>query len=229
MFMERNYQKRKQILWWDIAFCEIASSVETLTMGMVSGLNVYAWEGWEEPVLTKCPEQGDSATSVPACMTWLLDMAAVKLQRLKGSRRGHLFLIDALKACSGSQTRSHETKYNNWKNHHPPICVSCRRQEGFNSSGTIHTQDWGYTSLSRAQKNAHTPHTFLMLQDTKGKFQNQNLTKFPQHTVLCQLPKLSNLVAIKSLLYLQTISGSFRFKEFLSMYCDFWEITATEN
>lgn len=51
----------------------------------------YAWEGWEEPELTKCPEQGDSATSVPACMTWLPDMAIMKLQRFKGSRRGGVF------------------------------------------------------------------------------------------------------------------------------------------
>lgn len=32
--------RRKQILWWDIALCEISISVEASTMGMVFGLNV---------------------------------------------------------------------------------------------------------------------------------------------------------------------------------------------
>lgn len=60
--------KRKQILQQGSALCEITISVETLTMGMVSGL-----KDWEVPVY-RIPQQGHSATSMPASLTRLQDM-----------------------------------------------------------------------------------------------------------------------------------------------------------
>jgi len=45
--------KRKQILWRDIAICEITTSVEALTMGMAFGLNVVCLGGLGGAALQK--------------------------------------------------------------------------------------------------------------------------------------------------------------------------------
>lgn len=113
MFMERNYQQEKtnSLVRYcplcDIYFCGSVNNGD----GVRLECGVPERTG-RKPDFTKTPEQGDSATWVPAYTTGLENRFTMKVLRLKG-RGGAPFLVDALKACSSSRARRHKTKHNN--------------------------------------------------------------------------------------------------------------------
>lgn len=118
--------KRKQILWRDIALCEITTSVESTDSGdgvwLECGLSGRAGRCRS----TRIPEQGDSATLEPAYLTRLKDTVTVKFLRLKGSGRRCPFLSEARKACSAPRPK--DTRQNAiTEGSHPRLqpCLSC--------------------------------------------------------------------------------------------------------
>lgn len=58
MFKERNYQQEKQILWRGISLWAVSISVEMLTMGVASGLNVVGLRDLGGTPLCKNPRAG---------------------------------------------------------------------------------------------------------------------------------------------------------------------------
>lgn len=171
MFMERNYQQEKTnslaryCPLWDNYFCGSIDNGDGVWLECgLSGRTGRCRS-------TKIPEQGDSATLEPAYLTRLKEtVVTVKFLSLKGSGRRRPFLVKALKACSGSQARRHETKHNHWKKPPPPPTLFQLLQAGgFYSSGATDTGLRTCKPFKALEKSLHITNILI-----NSKIQNEN-------------------------------------------------------
>lgn len=186
MFMERNYQqeKTKSLVrycpLWDTYFCGNVDNGD----GVWLECGMPERAGWS-PNLQNVQNRGilppQCLPALPGFQIWL--QWSYRDSREVGG--GRLFLIDALKACSGSQTRRHETKYNNWKKHPPPTLSQLPQAEGFYSSGATHTGPRIYKPFKSLEKY---PHTFLLTPRHKMKIPKSKFNWMPTKYSIMSTP-----------------------------------------